>query len=177
MGSSPSQGRELEGDHCGKQLQTLYWFYPWPLGLPPMGYLLCGVWHSVVGKLLCLVFVFFWVKRSGNAAAHEAAKYTLLSSFSFSSGPSNLPASMALACKEDALAVFVSSCLWNIYCRLSKKKKKIGSSEKSIEWELKCSFRTLIYELCRNLWLEGDKRKERKYKSLCGLVLQLTFML
>ena len=70
----------------------------------------------------CLFF--FWVKRSGNAAAHEAAKYTLLSSFSFSSGPSNLPASMALACKEDALAVFVSSCLWNIYCRLSKKKKK-----------------------------------------------------
>ena len=57
------------------------------------------------------MFVFFWVKRSGNAAAHEAAKYTLLSSFSFSSGPSNLPASMALACNEDALAVFVSSCL------------------------------------------------------------------
>ena len=55
--------------------------------------------------------LFFWVKRSGNAVAHEAAKYTLLSGFSFSSGPSNLPVSVALACKEDAPTMFVSSCL------------------------------------------------------------------
>ena len=55
--------------------------------------------------------LFFWVKRSGNAAAHEAAKYTLLSGSSSSSGLSNLPTSVALACKEDAPAVFVSSCL------------------------------------------------------------------
>ena len=67
-----------------------------------------NIWLWANSFVSCLIF---WVKRSGNAAAHEAAKYTLLSSFSFSSGPSNLPASMALACKEDALAVFVSSCL------------------------------------------------------------------
>ena len=45
---------------------------------------------------------FFWVKRSGNAAAHEAAKYALESFISFCLCLDNLPARMASACKEDA---------------------------------------------------------------------------
>nr|POE53107.1 hypothetical protein CFP56_13651 [Quercus suber] len=54
--------------------------------------------------------LFLWVKRSGNAAAHEAAKYTLMSCSSFSFFPGNLPASVAFACKEDALSLSCSSC-------------------------------------------------------------------
>ena len=76
-----------------------------PNGLSPLW---CLTFSCGQTPLSCL---FFWVKRSGNAAAHEAAKYTLLSNSSSSSGLSNLPTSVALACKEDAPAVFVSSCL------------------------------------------------------------------
>ena len=47
----------------------------------------------------CLVF---WVKRSGNTAPHEAAKYALEFFISFCLCSDNLPARVALACKEDA---------------------------------------------------------------------------
>ena len=69
--------------------------------------LVSDIWLWAKSFVSCL---FFWVKRSGNTAAHEAAKYTLMSCSSFSSCSDNLPASVATACKEDALALSVSFC-------------------------------------------------------------------
>ena len=77
-----------------------------PNGLSPLW---CLTFDCGQTPLSCVFF--FGLKEVETLRAHEAAKYTLLSGFSFSSGPSNLPTSVALACKEDAPAVFVSSCL------------------------------------------------------------------
>ena len=46
--------------------------------------------------------LFFWISRIGNSAAHEVARYALVSLVSFCSVSDNLPASVACACKEDA---------------------------------------------------------------------------
>ncbi|KAL0006983.1 hypothetical protein SO802_008485 [Lithocarpus litseifolius] len=70
--------------------------------------LVSDIWFLAKSFVSCL---FLWVKRSGNAAAHEAAKYTLLSCSSFSFVQCNLPASVASACKEDALALSFSCFL------------------------------------------------------------------
>ena len=51
---------------------------------------------------------FLWVCRSGNVAAHEAAKYALVSLVSFCFVSGNLPASLASVCKEVALSLSVS---------------------------------------------------------------------
>ena len=52
----------------------------------------------------------FWIKRSGNAAAHEVAKYTIQScnSFSFSFLADNLPVPVASVCLGDVQALSVS---------------------------------------------------------------------
>ena len=75
----------------------------------------CPQWaiSSLVSDILFLAksfesSLFFWVKRSGNAAAHEAAKYALESFISFCLCSDNLPARMASACKEDAQALLLS---------------------------------------------------------------------
>ena len=52
--------------------------------------------------------LFFWVKRSGNAAAHEAAKYALESFISLWLCSDNLPARVTSACKEDGQALLLS---------------------------------------------------------------------
>ena len=52
--------------------------------------------------------LFFWVKRSGNAAAHEAAKYALESFISFCLCSDNLPTKVASTCKEDGQAFLLS---------------------------------------------------------------------
>ena len=60
-----------------------------------------------------------WVCRSGNAIAHEVAKYALVSFVSFNFVSSNLLASLAFVCKEDALSLSVS--VWFIILQLTKK--------------------------------------------------------
>lgn len=70
-----------------------------------ISFLVSDIWLLAKSFVSCL---FFWVKRSGNAAAHEAAKYTLFSCSSFSFYPSHLPASVASTCKEDAHALSLS---------------------------------------------------------------------
>ena len=52
---------------------------------------------------------FFWINRSGNAAAHAFAKYALACFSSFCLLPGSLPADLASVCLEDALALSVSS--------------------------------------------------------------------
>ena len=51
---------------------------------------------------------FLWVCTSGNAAAHEAAKYALVSLVSFCFVSGNLPASLASVCMEDGLSLSAS---------------------------------------------------------------------
>ena len=82
-------------------------------------------------KYSCL---FFWIKRSGNSAAHEVAKYLLVSLVSLCLFLDNLPASVALACKEDA-----SLCqfrFFEFHCSLSKKKKKKKRKEKEYIFQI-----------------------------------------
>ena len=52
--------------------------------------------------------LFFWIKRSGNSAAHAAAKYALACLSSLCLFQGNLPATLAFVCEEDArtLSVF-----------------------------------------------------------------------
>ena len=52
--------------------------------------------------------LFFWVKRSGNVVAHEAAKYTIQSCSSFSFCADNLPASVTSVCLGDVHALSLS---------------------------------------------------------------------
>ena len=65
---------------------------------------------------------FLWVCRSGNAAAHEAAKYALVSLVSFCFVSGNLPASLASVCMEDGLSL--SGSVWFIILLFTKKKTK-----------------------------------------------------
>ena len=80
-----------------------------------LDYTSCPQWaiSSLVSNILFLEksfdsCLFFWVKRSGNAAAHEAAKYVLESFVSFCLCSDNLPAKVASACKEDGQALLLS---------------------------------------------------------------------
>ena len=79
-----------------------------------LDYTSCPQWaiSSLVSDILFLAksfdsCLFFWVKRSGNVAAHEAAKYALESFISFCLCLDNLPARVASACKEDAPALLL----------------------------------------------------------------------
>ena len=80
-----------------------------------LDYTSCPQWaiSSRVSNILFLAksfdscFFFFWVKRSGNAAAHEAAKYALESFISFCLCSDNLPARVTSACKEDGQALLL----------------------------------------------------------------------
>ena len=69
--------------------------------------LLSDIWQQKLSFVSCL---FFWIKRSGNAAAHEVAKYTIQScnSFSFSFLADNLPVPVASVCLGDVQALSVS---------------------------------------------------------------------
>ena len=69
--------------------------------------LLSDIWQQKLSFVSCL---FFWIKRSGNAAAHEVAKYTIQScnSFSFSFLADNLPVPVASICLGDVQALSVS---------------------------------------------------------------------
>ena len=71
-------------------------------GLSP---LLSDTWMLEISFVSCL---FFWIKRSGNTAAHEAAKYTIMSFSSFSFCVGNLLAFVAFVCLGDAQALSIS---------------------------------------------------------------------
>ena len=57
--------------------------------------LVSDIWMLEISFVSCLVF---WIKRSGNTAAHEAAKYTIMSFSSFSFCAGNLLAFVASVC-------------------------------------------------------------------------------
>ena len=69
-----------------------------------MDHILLCLRHLFLAKSFVL-YVFCWVKRSGNATAHETAKYTLCYSSPLCLSSDNLPANIGLAYKED-----VQSC-------------------------------------------------------------------
>ena len=69
----------------------------------------CPLWSmsSLVSDICFLAksfgsCLFFWISRIGNSAAHEVARFALVSLVSFCLVSDNLPASVACACKEDA---------------------------------------------------------------------------
>ena len=82
--------------------------------------LVSDIWLLEKSFVSCL---FFWVKRSGNAATHEAAKYTLQSFSSFSFYSDNLLASVTSVCLR--CPGFVSFWLLMKYIEVYPKKKKI----------------------------------------------------
>ena len=67
--------------------------------------LVSDIWLLEKSFVSCL---FFWVKRSANATAHEAAKYTIQSCSSFSFCVDNLPTSMASVCLGDVQSLSLS---------------------------------------------------------------------
>ena len=67
--------------------------------------LVSDIWQLEISFVSCL---FFWIKISGNAAAHEAAKYTIMSLSSFSFCVDNLPTSVASVCLGDVQALSIS---------------------------------------------------------------------
>ena len=69
-----------------------------------MDHILLCLRHLFLAKSFVL-YVFCWVKRSGNATAHKTAKYTLCYSSPLCLSSDNLLANIGLAYKED-----VQSC-------------------------------------------------------------------
>ena len=131
MGSAPCQRWKLEGYHCGKWHKNQYWCYLGLHGLPPIGYLLSGVWHFVFGKIFWFMFVFLGKKKwkcccSWSSKVRPRVLYFLLFVF----GPIFLPEWLQLVRKMPRLCYFQFG--FEIYWSLSKKKKKHFAHEKTI---------------------------------------------
>ena len=134
MGSAPCQRWKLEGYHCGKWHKNQYWCYLGLHGLPPIGYLLSGVWHFVFGKIFWFMFVFLGKKKwkcccSWSSKVRPRVLYFLLFVF----GPIFLPEWLQLVRKMPRLCYFQFG--FEIYWSLSKKKKKTFCTwENHLEW-------------------------------------------
>ena len=139
VGAAPCCWGELEEYHSGKWLKVQHWCHIGWFRQHQMDNLNKGFWHKVFCYVLFFLS-FLLINRSGNSAAHAAAKYALACLSSLCLFQGNLPATLAFVCEEDArtLSVF---CL--IYWRFIKKKKKrmkkyrvrpFGHLEKGEEW-------------------------------------------